>query len=54
MVWRFCGANTPEWRPATPEYGLRYLDVFFPGVWLHTLEQSPQRVATLVLRHALR
>ena len=44
MVWRFCGANTPEWRPATPEYGLRYLDVFFPGVWLHTLEQSPQRV----------
>ena len=44
MVWRFCGANTPEWRPSTPEYGLRYLDVFFPGVWLHTLVQSPQRV----------
>lgn len=44
MVWRYCGANTPEWEPSTPEYGLRYLDVFFPGVWLHTLVQSPQRV----------
>ena len=44
MVWRFCGANTPEWLPSTPEYGWRYLDVFFPGVWLHSLVQSPRRV----------
>ena len=36
--------GTGEWRPLTPEYGLRYLDVFFPGVWLPNLEQTPEIV----------
>jgi len=44
MVWRNFGANTPQWRPLTPEYGLRYLDVFFPGIWLQSLIQSPERI----------
>lgn len=44
MVWLNFGGTTEEWRPTTAEYGLRYLDVFFPGVWLQTLEQSPERI----------
>ena len=44
LVWRNFGGTDAQWRPATAEYGLRYLDVFFPGVWLHTLEQSPESV----------
>ena len=44
LVWRNFGGTGEQWRPATAEYGLRYLDVFFPGVWLHTLEQSPEGV----------
>ena len=44
LVWRNFGGTGEQWRPATPEYGLRYLDVFFPDVWLHTLEQSPEAV----------
>ena len=42
VVWRNFGAMGPEWRPLTPEYGLRYLDLFFPGVWLPNLEQTPE------------
>lgn len=41
VVWRTFGAWGPEWRPMTPEYGLRYLDVFLPGIWLTNLEQTP-------------
>lgn len=41
VVWRTFGAWGPEWRPMTPEYGLQYLDVFLPGVWLTNLEQTP-------------
>lgn len=44
LVWRNFGAKTSQWRPLTPEYGLRYLDVFFPGVWLQSLVQSPERL----------
>ena len=44
MVWRNFGGTGELWRPSTAEYGLRYLDVFFPDVWLHTLQQSPERV----------
>ena len=44
MVWRNFGGDNPMWRPATPEYGMRYLDVFFPGVWLQALEQHMERV----------
>ena len=44
MVWLNFGGTSEEWRPSTAEYGLRYLDVFFPDVWLQTLEQSPERV----------
>ena len=44
VVWRTFGAWGPEWRPMTPEYGLRYLDVFLPGVWLTNLEQTPDMV----------
>ena len=44
LVWRNFGGTGELWRPSTAEYGLRYLDVFFPDVWLHTLEQSPERV----------
>ena len=44
LVWRNFGGTGELWRPSTTEYGLRYLDVFFPDVWLHTLEQSPERV----------
>ena len=44
VVWRTFGAWGPEWRPMTPEYGLRYLDVFLPGVWLTNLEQTPDIV----------
>ncbi len=47
MVWRNFGGKTPAWRPGTPEYGLRYLDVFLPGVWLQSLEQDPERVRWL-------
>lgn len=41
-VWCNFGARTPQWQPLTPEYGLRYLDVFFPGVWLQSLVQCPE------------
>ena len=44
MVWRNFGGDGLKWRPTTPEYGMRYLDVFFPGVWLQSLEQSMERV----------
>ena len=44
LVWRNFGGTTDDWQPSTPEYGWRYLDVFFPDLWLHTLEQSPERV----------
>ena len=44
LVWRNFGGTSELWRPSTAEYGLRYLDVFFPDVWLHTLEQSPEGV----------
>ena len=44
MVWRRFGADEPAWQHWTPEYGLRYLDVFFPGVWLQSLVQSPEKV----------
>ena len=44
LVWRNFGGTTEQWRPSTAEYGLRYLDVFFPDLWLHTLQQSPERV----------
>ena len=46
-VWCNFGAGTPEWNPLTPEYGLKYLDVFFPGVWLQSLDQRPERVRRL-------
>jgi hypothetical protein len=46
-VWRNFGANAAAWRPGTPEYGVRYLDVFFPGVWLQALEQNMERVRWL-------
>ena len=44
LVWRTFGGRGPEWRPLTPEYGMRYLDVFLPGVWLTNLEQYPETV----------
>ena len=44
VVWRNFGGWSEEWRPATPEYGLRYLDAFFPGVWLQTLELPPENI----------
>lgn len=44
MIWRNFGGWGPEWRPQTPEYGLRYLDVFMPGAWLPNLEQEPEAV----------
>lgn len=40
-VWGTYGPKTPQWLHGTPEYGLRYLDAFLPGVWLHSLVQSP-------------
>ena len=43
-VWRTFGGDTAAWQQSTAEYGLRYLDVFFPGVWLQGLVQNPQRV----------
>ena len=44
VVWRTFGGRGPEWRPLTPEYGMRYLDVFLPGVWLTSLEHSLETV----------
>ena len=44
LVWRNFGAANEQWRPSTAEYGLRYLDVFLPDLWLHTLQQSPDRL----------
>ena len=44
MVWRNFGEWSDLWRPSEAEYGLRHLDVFFPGAWLQTLEQSPDDV----------
>ncbi len=46
-VWRNFGGESPEWQPGTPEYGMRYLDVFFPGVWLQSLVQDPETVRWL-------
>ena len=44
VVWRSFGGWGDEWKPSTPEYGLRYLDAFLPGVWLQTLQLPPERV----------
>ena len=44
VVWRTFGGRGVEWLPSTPEYGMRYLDVFLPGVWLPSLEQSLETV----------
>ena len=44
VVWRNFGGWTDEWRPSTPEYGLRYLDAFLPGVWLQTLQLPPEKI----------
>ena len=44
VVWRCFGGRGPEWQHLTPEYGMRYLDVFLPGVWLPSLEQSLETV----------
>ncbi len=44
VVWRSFGGWGEEWKPSTPEYGLRYLDAFLPGVWLQTLQLPPERV----------
>ncbi len=46
-VWNRFGARSPQWHPLTPEYGWRYLDVFFPGAWLQSLVQSPERIRRL-------
>lgn len=44
VVWRNFGGWGDEWLPSTPEYGLRYLDAFLPGVWLQTLQLPPERI----------
>ena len=44
MVWRNFGEWSPDWRPSSAEYGFRYLDVFFPGAWLQTLDQSVENM----------
>ena len=44
FVWRNFGGTGNKWYPGTPEYGLRCIDAFFPGVWLHSLYQSPETV----------
>lgn len=43
-VWRNFGGPDESWRPGEPEYGLCCVDKLFPGVWLHSLEQSPESV----------
>jgi hypothetical protein len=43
-VWRNFGGTDEKWRPGTPEYGMCCVDKLFPGVWLHSLEQSPDAV----------
>lgn len=43
-VWRNFGGESDDWAPGEPEYGFCCLDKLFPGVWLHSLEQSPEAV----------
>lgn len=43
-VWGFFGSDGPQWAYGTPEYGMRCMEAFFPGVWLHSLIQSPEAV----------
>lgn len=44
IVWHFFGDDSKAWELSTAEYGMRYLDVFLPGVWLQSLEQSPEQL----------
>ena len=43
-VWRNFGGLDETWAPSEPEYGMACVDKLFPGVWLHTLAQSPEAV----------
>ena len=43
-VWRNFGGIDATWSPGEPEYGMCCADKLFPGVWLHSLEQSPEAV----------